>query len=50
MKFVRLSDIHGNCSALEVVLEDMNKHGVSEAVNLGDSLSVGLIGELNGRL
>lgn len=39
MKFAVLADIHGNCAALEAVLEDMSILGVKDAVNLGDHLS-----------
>lgn len=39
MKFAVLADIHGNALALEAVLADMARLGVSEAVNLGDHLS-----------
>lgn len=33
-----LSDIHGNRWALEAVLEDIERRGISNIVNLGDSL------------
>ncbi len=33
-----ISDIHGNRWALEAVLEDIERRGVRETVNLGDSL------------
>jgi len=36
-----LADIHSNLPALEAVLEDMKKLGVSEAVVLGDSIGYG---------
>ena len=39
MKFAVISDIHGNYLALEAVLDDMSRLGVSEAVNLGDHFS-----------
>ena len=39
MKFAVISDIHGNFLALEAVLDDMSRLGVSEAVNLGDHFS-----------
>ena len=32
-----LSDIHGNRWALEAVLEDLDRRGISDVVNLGDS-------------
>jgi predicted phosphodiesterase len=34
-----ISDIHGNLPALEAVLEDTRRRGVTQIVNLGDSLS-----------
>ena len=34
-----VSDIHGNLPALEAVLEDTRRRGVTRIVNLGDSLS-----------
>lgn len=34
-----LSDIHGNLPALEAVLDDTRRRGVTSLVNLGDSLS-----------
>lgn len=34
-----VSDIHGNLAALEAVLEDTRRRGVTRVVNLGDSLS-----------
>lgn len=34
-----LSDIHGNLFALEAVVRDMLRRGISRVVNLGDSLS-----------
>ncbi len=33
-----LADIHGNKWALEAVLEDINERGITEIVNLGDSV------------
>lgn len=39
MKFAVLADIHGNAFALNAVLEDMQRLGVTRAVNLGDHLS-----------
>ncbi len=39
MKFALVSDIHGNLPALEAVLRDVHRRGVSTVVNLGDSLS-----------
>ena len=34
-----VSDIHGNLAALEAVLDDTRRRGVTRVVNLGDSLS-----------
>ncbi|WP_443969852.1 metallophosphoesterase family protein [Sphingobium sp. CR28] len=39
MRIAVLSDIHGNLPALEAVLADIERHGVDQIVNLGDSLS-----------
>jgi predicted phosphodiesterase len=39
MKIALLSDIHGNLPALEAVLADTRRRGVTRIVNLGDSLS-----------
>ncbi len=39
MRIALLSDIHGNLPALEAVLEDTRRRGVTRIVNLGDSLS-----------
>jgi predicted phosphodiesterase len=39
MRIALLSDIHGNLPALEAVLEDTRRRGVTSIVNLGDSLS-----------
>lgn len=39
MKFAIIADIHGNSSALEAVLADMERLGVTEAINLGDHFS-----------
>ncbi len=39
MRIALLSDIHGNLPALQAVLEDINRRGVDQIVNLGDSLS-----------
>jgi predicted phosphodiesterase len=38
MKFAILSDIHGNQWALAAVLEDANRRGISQFINLGDIL------------
>ncbi|CAN7412416.1 metallophosphoesterase [Phenylobacterium sp. LjRoot219] len=39
MRFAAVSDIHGNLPALEAVIADIGAQGVTEVVNLGDSLS-----------
>jgi predicted phosphodiesterase len=39
MRIALLSDIHGNLPALEAVIEDTRRRGVTRIVNLGDSLS-----------
>lgn len=39
MKLALISDIHGNRSALEAVLSDIDKRGVTQIINLGDCLS-----------
>lgn len=36
MRFAVIADIHGNCLALEAVLADIKRHGVTDIVNLGD--------------
>ena len=39
MKFALISDIHGNRSALEAVLDDIDDRGLTRIINLGDCLS-----------
>jgi predicted phosphodiesterase len=39
MRFAAISDIHGNHLALEAVLEDIARQGVTDIVNLGDCFS-----------
>ena len=39
MRLAVISDIHGNISALEAVLDDIARRGVQTIVNLGDCLS-----------
>ena len=39
MQLAVISDIHGNVSALEAVLSDIDRRGIDRIVNLGDSLS-----------
>ena len=34
MKFAAISDVHGNCVALEAVLADIAAMGIKEVVNL----------------
>lgn len=36
MKFAVLSDIHSNVFALEAVIDDANRHGAEQMLNLGD--------------
>ncbi len=39
MRFAVIADIHGNATALEAVLADMDALGLADAVNLGDFFS-----------
>jgi predicted phosphodiesterase len=39
VRFAAVADIHGNALALEAVLADIRAQGITEIVNLGDSLS-----------
>jgi putative phosphoesterase len=39
MRIAVISDVHGNCLALEAVLEDIETHGVDMTLNLGDLVS-----------
>jgi predicted phosphodiesterase len=39
MRFAAIADVHGNILALEAVLADINAHGISDIVNLGDMAS-----------
>ncbi|CAN7532357.1 metallophosphoesterase family protein [Rhizobium sp. LjRoot30] len=39
MIFAAIADIHGNCAALEAVLADIDRQGITDIVNLGDCLS-----------
>jgi len=41
MRIGLLSDIHGNFTALEAVLADMNKHPVDALISLGDVATIG---------
>lgn len=39
MRFAAVADIHGNALALEAVIEDLQREGIDQIVNLGDVLS-----------
>jgi predicted phosphodiesterase len=39
MKFAAITDVHGNCVALEAVLRDIAALGIRDVVNLGDHVS-----------
>jgi len=39
MRLALVSDIHGNLLALQAVLQDIQRRGVAQIINLGDSLS-----------
>jgi predicted phosphodiesterase len=39
MRIAAIADVHGNCLALEAVLNDIAAQGIREIVNLGDHLS-----------
>ena len=39
MRFAVIADVHGNHLALEAVLEDIRKQGITDIVNLGDCFS-----------
>ena len=39
MRFAAIADIHGNCAALQAVLDDIAELGIRQVVNLGDCLS-----------
>jgi diadenosine tetraphosphatase ApaH/serine/threonine PP2A family protein phosphatase len=39
MHFAAIADVHGNCAALQAVLEDIAKLGIRDIVNLGDCFS-----------
>ena len=38
MKIAILSDIHGNLPALEAVLAEIDREGVDQIINVGDTL------------
>ena len=39
MRIAFVSDIHGNLTALDAVIADIERRGVDEVVNLGDTVS-----------
>jgi diadenosine tetraphosphatase ApaH/serine/threonine PP2A family protein phosphatase len=39
MRFAAIADVHGNCAALQAVLEDIALLGIRDIVNLGDCFS-----------
>jgi len=39
VRFAVIADIHGNHLALEAVLADIDRRGIRDIVNLGDSFS-----------
>lgn len=39
MRFAAIADVHGNHLALEAVLADIRRHGITDIVNLGDCFS-----------
>lgn len=39
MRFAAIADVHGNHLALEAVLEDIRRQGITDIVNLGDCFS-----------
>lgn len=41
MRFALISDIHGNATALEAVLEAIDAEGIKEIINLGDAIAIG---------
>lgn len=41
MKFALISDIHGNATALEAVLNQLTLEGIDEIYNLGDAIAIG---------
>ena len=41
MRIAFISDIHGNLTALEAVLADINKNGTDQIICLGDTISLG---------
>jgi len=41
IKLAVISDIHGNSTALEVVLAELEGQGITEIINLGDAIAIG---------
>ncbi len=41
MRYALLSDVHGNIEALEAVLEDIDRQGITDIVFLGDAVGYG---------
>ena len=41
MRLAIISDIHGNCDALQAVLDDMDAVNVDETICLGDNIGYG---------
>ena len=39
VRFAAIADIHGNLDALEAVLADIAREGITDVVNLGDHVS-----------
>jgi predicted phosphodiesterase len=50
MRFAAIADIHGNCAALQAVLDDIAALGIRDVVNLGDCFSGPLEADRTGDL
>ncbi|SFB46418.1 Predicted phosphodiesterase [Rhizobium sp. NFR07] len=50
MRFAAIADIHGNCAALQAVLDDVAALGIRDIVNLGDCFSGPLEADRTGDL
>jgi diadenosine tetraphosphatase ApaH/serine/threonine PP2A family protein phosphatase len=50
MRFAAIADIHGNCAALQAVLDDIAALGIRDIVNLGDCFSGPLEADRTGDL
>jgi predicted phosphodiesterase len=50
MRFAAIADIHGNCAALQAVLDDIADLGIRDIVNLGDCFSGPLEADRTGDL